>query len=77
MAGEKCWHGDGEGARGNLVQRGETSIIHLLLAALGVKFNYLDDERVVEVGGWIVKGEVTIGADAAADDIDGCGAELR
>jgi len=71
--GRKC---DGERACRDLVQCGKAFVIDLLLAALQVELDDLHGQGIVEVSGRIVEGEMSVGSDAAAYDVDGCGAKL-
>ena len=77
MSVEKSRYGNGERPDGYLAERRETSIIDLLLPALRIEFDDPHGEWIVEIGRWIVEGEMTIGPDAATDNINRRSAELR
>ena len=73
---EQPRYGNGKRASGHIVERGETLVINLLLAAFCIKIDDFNGERIVEVGRWIVKREMAIGADAATDNINRRSVEL-
>jgi len=77
VAAEKSGDSDGERTGGHFVQCSKALVIHLLLAAVGVEIDDLDGEYIVKDGRRIVEGQVAVGADAAADDINRRGVELR
>ena len=65
---------DGQGVLGHGMDVGEMSLIHLLLAADCVQFDDFDGVRVIEMShGRIVKGEVSVVADAEEAQVDGVG----
>lgn len=76
MSGEKRRDGHRDRMGGNIIEGGETFVIDLLLTAPLIERDDLHGEWVVEIGGWIVEGKVSIHANPAADDVDGRGVEF-
>ncbi len=60
----------------HLVERSKTPVIDLLLPAARIQFHHLYGEWIVELGRWIVEREMTVGAYAATDDVDGRSIQL-
>jgi hypothetical protein len=75
---EQRRNGHGQRVRRHGAHRGKTAIVHLLLAACGIKRDYFNAIRIVKVRDRrIVKSEMPVLTDAEANEIDRSGSEQR
>ena len=74
---QECRDGHCQGVLWNFIERSEASIVYLLLTACVIEIDNSHGERIVEGGGRIVEGEMTVDTDSAADNVDGCCGQFR
>ncbi len=60
----------------NILDRSETFVIDLLLAASLIERDDFHSEWVVEIGGGIIEGKMSVDANTAAHDVDGSSVEF-
>ena len=75
-SGEERRNGCRDSMSRNILDRSETFVIDLLLAASLIERNDFHSEWVVESGGRIIDGKVSVDANTAAHDVDGSGVDF-